>query len=100
MTSFNNINNIINISDKILSDMSSVMQVETDGNKEYLFLSKEQNSVGDASYGLFSINTAVNLVEEKCEECSKAKKPLSEQVIQNCFLDGKGGHNSQLLAKR
>jgi hypothetical protein len=81
------------ISDKILFKMISVIKVETDGGKEYFLLSKEQNSVENAFYGLHSINASVKLIAEKSEEWSKAKTPSSEQVMQNFFVyvGGRGG---------
>jgi hypothetical protein len=79
-------------SDKILSDMGSIIKVEQESGKEYLRLNKENYNSGSqqnkselsgsvsASVGPFGGSVSAKTVEEKSDEWKKDEKSLNEQV--------------------
>ncbi len=84
------------ISDKILSDMGSIIKVEQESGKEYLLLNKENYNSGSqqnkselsgsvfASFAGFGGGVSAKTVEEKSEEWKKDEKSLNEQVKYFC----------------
>jgi hypothetical protein len=84
------------ISDKILTDMGSIIKVEQESGKEYLRLNKENNNSGSqqnkselsgsvsASVGPFGGSVSAKTVEEKSDEWKKDEKSLNEQVKYFC----------------
>jgi hypothetical protein len=82
------------LSDVILSDMGSVIKVQTENNKSYLCINEENyNNIAEHDYfeggyssggsflGLFSAKVAAKAVLDKSQEWVQSGKSLNEQVI-------------------
>ena len=83
------------ISDKILNDMGSIIEVSNEGNNSYLKSNLENynhnkgqgygevgvSAEGTALFGLFKIKPSVNLAAGGSSESSQTGKTLNEQVM-------------------